>query len=176
MYGHVVIILTRVIKMVMTKDQIWLHDYVWTLVTKCPSHKNHILALSRPTIPPTNMLGKGGPLGPLSGSLGGGLSIGPLGGGPSNYLLGRGYPQGYPYNVWYTSQCPIPTLISTSIAPPQWERCCLIQSTWNICSFLFDASNEIKNVQFGVKTKENLKVFGDRVPFVVYPNCNPIAT
>jgi len=42
------------------------------------------------------MLGKEGPLGPLSGSLGGGLSIGPFGRGPSNCLLRRGYPQGYP--------------------------------------------------------------------------------
>jgi hypothetical protein len=96
MYGHVLIILTRVIEMVATKDHIWLHDYVWTLVAKCPSHKNHILALWGPTIPPTNMLGKEGSLGPLNGSLGGGLSIGPFGGGPSNCLLRRGYPQGYP--------------------------------------------------------------------------------
>jgi hypothetical protein len=24
--------------------------------------------------------------------------------------------------------------------------------------------------------RENLKVFGDRIPFVVYPSCNPFAT
>jgi len=28
--------------MVAIKSHIWLHDYVWTLVTKCLSHKNHI--------------------------------------------------------------------------------------------------------------------------------------
>ncbi len=43
MYSHVVIILTIVIKMVETKNHIWLHDYVWTLIIRCPSHKNHIL-------------------------------------------------------------------------------------------------------------------------------------
>ncbi len=45
MYNHVVIILLIIIKMVTIKDHIWLHDYVWTLVTRCLSHKNHILAL-----------------------------------------------------------------------------------------------------------------------------------
>jgi hypothetical protein len=45
MYNHVVIILTKVIKMVVIKDHIWLHAYVWTLIARCPSHKNHILAL-----------------------------------------------------------------------------------------------------------------------------------
>ncbi len=55
-----------------------------------------------------------------------------------------------------------------------------------LCSFTFEvqktlltlfcASNDIKNVQFGVEMKENLKVLSDKVPFVVYPNCNPIAT
>jgi hypothetical protein len=34
----------------------------------------------------------------------------------------------------------------------------------------------LKNIQFGVEMMKNLKVFGDRVPFVVYPSCNPIAT
>jgi hypothetical protein len=58
-YGHVVIILIKVIKMAVTKDHIWLHDYVRTLVTKCPTHKNHILALWGPAIPPTNMLRRG---------------------------------------------------------------------------------------------------------------------
>ncbi len=33
-----------------------------------------------------------------------------------------------------------------------------------------------KNVQFGVEMKENLKVFGDSVLFIIYPSCNPIAT
>ncbi len=45
MYSHVVIILTKFIKMIMIKNYIWLHDYVWTLVAKCHSHKNHILVL-----------------------------------------------------------------------------------------------------------------------------------
>jgi hypothetical protein len=44
----------------------------------------------------------------------------------------------------------------------------------DICSFLFCASNDIKNVQFGVKMRENLKVFGDRVPFAIYPSCNQL--
>ncbi len=46
----------------------------------------------------------------------------------------------------------------------------------NICSSLFCASNDIKNVQFGVETRENLKVFNDRVPFVVCPSCNLVVT
>jgi hypothetical protein len=45
-----------------------------------------------------------------------------------------------------------------------------------ICSFLFCVSNDVKNVQFGTEMRENLKVFDDRVPFVVYLSCNPIAT
>jgi hypothetical protein len=45
MCGHVVIILTIVIKMVVIEDHIQVHDYVWTLITRCPSYKNHILAL-----------------------------------------------------------------------------------------------------------------------------------
>ncbi len=49
-------------------------------------------------------------------------------------------------------------------------------SSKNICSFLFCISNDIKNVQFGVEMRENLKVFGDRVPFVVYPSCNLVVT
>jgi hypothetical protein len=35
MYSHAVVILIKVIKMVATKYHIWLHDYVWTLVTRC---------------------------------------------------------------------------------------------------------------------------------------------
>jgi hypothetical protein len=49
----------------------------------------------------------------------------------------------------------------------------------NNCSSLFYTSNDIKNVQLGFEMKENLKVFGDRIPFGdkrVYPSCNPIAT
>jgi len=42
----------------------------------------------------------------------------------------------------------------------------------NIYSSLFFAFNEIRNVQFGVEMRENLRVFGDRIPFLVYPNCN----
>jgi hypothetical protein len=45
MYSHVVIILTIVIIMVETKNHTWLHDYFWTLIATCPSHKNHILVL-----------------------------------------------------------------------------------------------------------------------------------
>jgi len=41
---------------------------------------------------------------------------------------------------------------------------------------LFFASNDIKNVQFGVEMREKLKVFSDKVPFVVYPNSNLVAT
>ncbi len=37
MYSYVIIILTKVIKMATTKNHIWLHDYVWTLVARCPS-------------------------------------------------------------------------------------------------------------------------------------------
>jgi hypothetical protein len=43
-----------------------------------------------------------------------------------------------------------------------------------MCSSLFCTSNDIKNVQFGVEMRENLKVFGDRVPFAVYPSYNPV--
>jgi hypothetical protein len=52
-------------------------------------------------------------------------------------------------------------------------------SAKNICSFLFCASNDIKNVQFGYEMRENLKMFDDRILFSdrhVYPSCNPIAT
>jgi hypothetical protein len=45
MYSHVIIILIRVIQMVTIKDHIRLHDYVWTEVVRCSSHKNHILVL-----------------------------------------------------------------------------------------------------------------------------------
>ncbi len=41
---------------------------------------------------------------------------------------------------------------------------------------MFCASNDIKNVQFGVEMMENLKVFGDKVPFVIYLSCNPVTT
>jgi hypothetical protein len=44
-YNYVIIILIRVIKMVTTKNHIWLHDYVWTLVARCHNHENQILAL-----------------------------------------------------------------------------------------------------------------------------------
>jgi hypothetical protein len=56
---------------------------------------------------------------------------------------------------------------------------CFIPLLWcskNICSSLFCASNDIKNVQFGVEMRENFKMFDDKVLFVVYPSCNPIAT
>jgi hypothetical protein len=46
----------------------------------------------------------------------------------------------------------------------------------NICSSLFCVSNDIKNVRFGVEMRENLRMFDGKVPFVVYPSCNPIAT
>jgi hypothetical protein len=46
----------------------------------------------------------------------------------------------------------------------------------NICSSLFCTSNDIKNVQFGIETRENLKVFNNKIPFVVHPSCNPVAT
>jgi hypothetical protein len=45
----------------------------------------------------------------------------------------------------------------------------------NICSFLFCACNDIKNVQFGSKMRENLKMFSDKISFgdrLVYPSCN----
>ncbi len=52
----------------------------------------------------------------------------------------------------------------------------------NICSSLFCASNDMKNVQFGFEMKKNLKMFSDRVSFGVrlstlivtqlQPNCN----
>jgi hypothetical protein len=38
---------------------------------------------------------------------------------------------------------------------------------------MFYISNDIKNIQFGVEMRENLKVFNDRVPLVVYLSCNP---
>jgi hypothetical protein len=37
---------------------------------------------------------------------------------------------------------------------------------------MFCASNDIKNIQFAIEMRENLKVFDDRIPFVVYPSCN----
>jgi hypothetical protein len=39
----------------------------------------------------------------------------------------------------------------------------------------FCASNDIKNVQFGVEMRENLKMFGDSIPFAIYPSCNRYA-
>jgi len=33
-----------------------------------------------------------------------------------------------------------------------------------------------KKLQFGVEMRKNLKVFSDKVPFVVYPNSNLVAT
>jgi hypothetical protein len=41
---------------------------------------------------------------------------------------------------------------------------------------MFCTSNDIKNIQFAIEMRENLKVFDDRIPFVVYPSCNPIIT
>jgi hypothetical protein len=49
-------------------------------------------------------------------------------------------------------------------------------SSKNICSFLFCTSNDIKNVQFGVEMRENLKVFSDKIPFIVYLNYSSIVT
>jgi hypothetical protein len=47
----------------------------------------------------------------------------------------------------------------------------------NIFNSPFFVPNDIKNVQFGYKMKENLKLFDDRVLFGdmnVYPSYNPI--
>jgi hypothetical protein len=46
-YNHVVLIMVIVEKMVATWVQIWLHDYNWTLIARCPSHEKHILALCK---------------------------------------------------------------------------------------------------------------------------------
>jgi hypothetical protein len=39
----------------------------------------------------------------------------------------------------------------------------------NICSSMFCTSNDIKNVQFGVEMRENLKMFDDRVTICYLP-------
>jgi hypothetical protein len=41
---------------------------------------------------------------------------------------------------------------------------------------MFCIPDDIKNVQFGVDMRENLKMFNDRVPFAIYPSCNLVAT
>jgi hypothetical protein len=43
-------------------------------------------------------------------------------------------------------------------------------------TFVFCTCNDIKNVQFDVEMRKNLKLFGDKGSFVVYSSCNPAAT